>query len=293
MKSLKLILVFFSLTALFLIIFSCSEKTDNPLRTSNIGILEQPQIGDNGGLYRMTPVEPFIPIVVRTIKWRAPQVGLMGGLGIAYDGRLFWLGGGACPWDPSHGHFYGVNFCPSEEKHFTSIYGNSGLAWDGNYLWASSYYCDDPGRPPRIYKISTNGQVISYFNTSFLATGLDWDGQYLWAIDYWARSFKKFNSSGIVIDSVIPEIPGNSPLVGLAYDGNYFWCSNNGKIYKISQEGSILQSFNQPGATVCDLAWCGQCLLILDNSSGYNTIFVVQVSKCNCPLNVFEYNSID
>lgn len=291
MKSLKLLLMFFSVTALFIVFFSCSKKADNPLKTSDIGILEQPQLGDEGGSYRMTPLEPFVPHVVRSVEWIKWDTATAGCGGMAFDGNLIWLGGREFPWYPFCGQFYGITFHPSLEKHFSygQLWESIGLTWDGNYLRLSK---GESGLSTRISKLTTEGVYISHFIVPFRATGLAWDGNYLWAIDYYGGNFKKLNSSGIVIDSIIPETP-ISPIVGLAFDGESFWCSNGGKIYKMSQEGSILQSFNQPGATVSDLAWCGQCLLILDTSSGYNKIFVVQVSRCNCPLKVFEHNSAD
>ncbi len=118
-----------------------------------------------------------------------------------------------------------------------------------------------------------NGKIVKSFNfpgkKGSGVTGLAWDGKYLWVatsckttVSYHkVHEFKQIlqidPDTGTLINSITPENYGIY-LYGLAWDGKYFWCSDEySHLNKIDpSSGNVISWFYGPG-DLDGLTWDG------------------------------------
>lgn len=133
-----------------------------------------------------------------------------------------------------------------------------GLAWDGQNLWNT-----DP-RSMRIYKISTSGQIIdSFVSPVDNPHDLTWDGQHLWVVDSARNESEicKLSAAGQVVDAFYTPAEGLNRPAGLTWDGRNFWNAvSDGKVYKLTTNGQIVDFFEYPEHHPEGLTWDGQNL---------------------------------
>ncbi len=146
--------------------------------------------------------------------------------------------------------------------------GASGLAWDGTYLYCGIYGADGD----EVYKIDpTNGSYsLQCIGPQDDAFGLTWDGTNLWTIIQPSGSQNpalatEFTLSGSQVSQITLA---DHYMSGIAYDGGDFWVSTyydpDGWIYKINDQGTILQDFVAPDNQPWDLCIDGDYLWMAD-----------------------------
>lgn len=133
----------------------------------------------------------------------------------------------------------------------------SGLAWDGTYIYFGIYgaggdefYRLDPATGESTL-LFTHPEVDDSF-------GMTWDGEYLWTVHQPSGSSNpalatQLDLEGNTISTI--ALPDHY-MSGIAYDEGNFWvCTyyeNPGMVYKIDDQGNVLESFAPP---VYDQLW--------------------------------------
>ncbi len=133
----------------------------------------------------------------------------------------------------------------------------SGLAWDGTYIYFGIYgqygdefYMLDPATGESTL-LFTHPEVDDSF-------GMTWDGEYLWTVHQPSGSSNpalatQLDLEGNTISTI--ALPDHY-MSGIAYDEGNFWvCTyypNPGMVYKIDDQGTVLESFAPP---VYDQLW--------------------------------------
>jgi len=160
----------------------------------------------------------------------------------------------------------------------------NGLTWGAGYLWLIAWNCDDTLLCfPYIVKLKTSdGSVVDSFQAIYHYPGnpymwaipicLDWysdTGPVLWMIDcaYHKVVRVTLNDSPNVTPVDFSFSTPSSWTYGVAWDGNYIWCSSisENKIYKINAtNGSIISSYNGPGYAPLGIVWGGGYLWVAD-----------------------------
>lgn len=162
--------------------------------------------------------------------------------GIAFNGKILWLGG-------SYGESLGsINLDAGQiEKHFTgklrsdlhNSQSYSSLAFDGKDLWAA-WHMTEYKRPAsesqQLLKIDQNsGEVLETYplppgSRRDVVHGLTFDGETLWHIK--DRKLSAINLQGRVLSQFILK-DLNRPS-GLAWDGQFLWIVEfPGKLWKL------------------------------------------------------------
>jgi DNA-binding beta-propeller fold protein YncE len=178
--------------------------------------------------------------------------------GLEWDGAYLWHA------NRGAGHFiYKLNPIDGSVVYSFPSPGTdpAGVAWDGQYLW----HTDWSGN--MVYKIdvSTGTPVFSFPMNS--PKSIEWDGNSLWISDAWRGIYRVDPTNGTTIALIEPGYW----VVGLSYDGTNFWINGqypeiNGerKIYKMTQAGEIIESYDWPRYSPGGLAWDGQDLWVSD-----------------------------
>ncbi|MCF8235048.1 MAG: choice-of-anchor D domain-containing protein [Bacteroidales bacterium] len=146
--------------------------------------------------------------------------------------------------------------------------GASGLAWDGNYLYCGIYGSNGS----EVYKIDpTDGSYsLQCYGPQDDAYGLTYDGTNLWTIIQPSGSSNpalatEFTMSGSQVSQI--TLPDHY-MSGIAYDEGNFWVSTyydpDGYIYKIDDNGNILDEFTAPDNQPWDLCVDGDYLWMAD-----------------------------
>lgn len=144
----------------------------------------------------------------------------------------------------------------------------SGLAWDGTYLYCGIYGAEGE----KIYKIdpSDGSYQFQCSGPHDDAFGLTWDGTNLWTIVQPSGSSNpalatEFTLSGaFVSDFTLPD----HYMSGIAYDNGDFWVATyydpDGHIYKVDDQGNIIDDFAAPDNQPWDLTVEGNYLWMAD-----------------------------
>ncbi len=153
----------------------------------------------------------------------------------------------------------------------------SGLAWDGEYLYCGTYLADIDG----VYRIDpADGSCTLIFNGTMGDTyDLTWDGANLWAIGHAggvntpARACKLDMQGNILAQLTMPV----HDMSGIVWDDGHFWVAAyddpDGYIYKIDDQGNILDGYDAPYYQPWSLCMEGEYLWMVDNWS--NEIFKI------------------
>ena len=202
-------------------------------------------------------------------------------VGLAYDGEFLWAAG--YNWY----HIFKIspvtgNIIDSIPISFSEAYG---LTYDGNDLWV----VERTSWPyqHKVHKIDTSsGNILQSFSIpSDYPNGLAWNGD-LWYNDNSDWSYTNYtHSMSASTGGTLQTYSNYGQPGGLAWDGQYLWCSHNGGIgiiqkYDISTF-TIVDSIITPWGFPNDLAWDGSHLWVADN--GTDMIYKIDVGISTIP----------
>jgi outer membrane protein assembly factor BamB len=145
----------------------------------------------------------------------------------------------------------------------------SGLAWDGQFLYFGIYGSNGD----KVYRFdpSTGEETLLFSNPEIGDSyGMTYDGEYLWIIDQPSGSSnpalaKQLDFSGTILQTV--ALPDHY-MSGIAWDNGDFWAltyyPDPGNVYKVDDEGTVLNSFVPPDDQPWDAALQDEFLWIVD-----------------------------
>ena len=209
--------------------------------------------------------------------------------GLTWDGTYLWNA------DASDDKIYQLMTNGTIINSFNSPGGIPlGLTWDGTYLWHTNQNAD------KIYKLMTNGTVLAIFDPpGTYPYGLAWqpmaeviecysdsdcgaDGivgsDYCNGDDAW-ETWRTWTCNNPVTPSASCSYSDNGQLKDVCVDAcesgickneGYLWLSDFGtdELYKLTTNGTIVDSFSSPGPSPAGLTWDGEYLWHSDTSPG-------------------------
>lgn len=165
-----------------------------------------------------------------------------------------------------------------------SEYG--GLAYDGTT--DTLFHSDTPaGRGGGIQKLDGGTGAIKSTLPFTVTSGGDlaYDGTYLWqAAGGWPdpKIYKIDASTGVVTDTFVSPVPGQTQTFGLAYTNSALWLSKGNRIYKIDPNTeAIICSFAAPLDDVRGLAFIPGYDMLASSFSGDRVMRFDLPAECN------------
>jgi hypothetical protein len=153
-------------------------------------------------------------------------------VGIAYDGRYFWVANGA------ENVIYSVKWGAGVISSFKAPWNvGKGLACSDFHIWGTEAGGEWNFK---LYQMRRDGRVLRSYSLYYQMFDPVWDGQYIWVPDYDnVVKLYRIACMNIVEGSVVTTFrtPADEAR-GMAFDGTNLWLStmaDNGRIWKIDR----------------------------------------------------------
>ncbi|MBW7652036.1 hypothetical protein [Anoxybacillus sp. ST4] len=116
---------------------------------------------------------------------------------------------------------------------------------------------------------------------------------FLWSVSYNDGKIRKVDpQNGATLATITPNSGTPSRLTGITFDGVDFWVTGDTSVYRVGQDGTVKQGFQQTGTEIMDIAYMPEfdAFIVAD---GYDS--ALQVRNRNMELLCYfgSYNSPD
>lgn len=129
----------------------------------------------------------------------------------------------------------------------------------------------------RVYDKATfqggSTQPKRQFNLAFESIfGFVYAMGFLWSVSYSDGKIRKVDpQNGVTLATITPNSGTPSRLTGITFDGVDFWVTGETSVYRVGQDGTVKQGFQQVGTEIMDIAYMPEfdAFIVADGYGGY------------------------
>jgi hypothetical protein len=123
--------------------------------------------------------------------------------------------------------------------------------------------------------------------------GLVYAMGFLWSASYSDGKIRKVDpQNGTTLATITPNSGTPSRLTGITFDGVDFWVTGDTSVYRVGQDGTVKQGFQQVGTEIMDIAYMPEfnAFIVAD---GYDSALQVRNRNMELLCHFGSYNSPD